>query len=116
MSEKRAIDLLTQTFDLNQRRKYTINKPDGSPLIDLYFKPITRANRIKVQKLADPTDALKQSTMMLIEMAEKENGQKAFVLGDIAQLQSFIPENILNEIELFLFGIENETSLEEAKK
>jgi len=116
MAEKRAIDLLTETFDLNQRRKYTLNKPDGSPLIDLYFKPITRANRIKVQQLADPKDALKQSTMMLIEMAEKENGQKAFVLGDLAQLQAFIPENVLNELELFMFGIEDETTLEEAKK
>ena len=116
MSEQRTVDLIIGAFDLNQRRKFTLNKPDGSPLCDLYFKPITRSDRTRVQALAGSEDALKISTQMLVHMAEKENGEKAFKAGDAVRLQRELPENVLNELELFLFNVsEDGISLEEAK-
>ena len=115
MATQKTIDLLVNSFDLNERRKFTLNKADGTPLVDLYFKQITRSNRIKVQALANSDDALKQSTIMLCEMAELENGEKAFAHADHVKLQRELPETVLNDLELFLFGLANE-DIEEAKK
>ena len=41
----RAVDLLTGAFDLNQRRKFSVTNDAGQAVLDLYFKPITRADR-----------------------------------------------------------------------
>ena len=43
-SKSRTVDLLVGAFDLSERRKFTIKNPAGDPVIDLYFKPITRAD------------------------------------------------------------------------
>ena len=48
-------------------------------------------------------------------MAELEDGTKAFASADAVKLQRELPESVLNELELFLFGLGEETSLEEAK-
>ena len=52
---------------------------------------------------------------MLCEMAELEDGTKAFAHADHVKLQRELPESVLNEIELFLFGALGE-DLDEAKK
>ena len=115
-AKKRPIDILSGSFDLNRRRKYELIV-DEVHLMDLYFKPITRADRLDVQGQAGTDDAMKMSTYMLIRKAENEDGTKTFVLGDLAALRR-LPEKILNELELFLFGIneEGEPSIEEVKK
>ncbi len=113
--ETRTVDLLISAFDLNQRRKFTLNKPDGSPLVDLYFKPITRSDRVRVNSMAKDGDALKASTAMLCLIAEKENGEKAFMPGDAIRLQREIPEEVLNQLELFLFNVAGDLEIEEAK-
>ena len=115
MAEQRTVDLIIGAFDLNQRRKCTLKKEDGTPLVDLYFKPITRSDRTRVQSLANSDEALKVSTQMLCHMAEKENGEKAFKAGDSIRLQRELPESVLNELELFLFNVAGDISLNEAK-
>ena len=105
MAEQRTVDLIIGAFDLNQRRKFTLKKEDGTPLVNLYFKPITRSDRTRVQSLANSDEALKVSTQMLCHMAEKEDGEKAFKAGDAIRLQRELPESVLNELELFLFTI-----------
>jgi len=40
----------------------------------------------------------------------------AFAAADAAKLQRELPERVLNELELFLFGLGGNTSLDEAKK
>jgi hypothetical protein len=104
---QRTVDMLVGAFDLNQRRKFE--------LIDLYFKPITRADRKRAQNLSNSEEALDLSTHMLCQMAELEDGTKAFVAADAPKLQRELPETVLNEIELFLFGLGEDTDLEEAK-
>jgi len=52
---------------------------------------------------------------MLCQVAELEDGTKAFASADAPKLQREIPESVLNEIELFLFGVGEEESLEDAK-
>ena len=114
-ASNRTVDLLVGAFDLNQRRKFELKNAAGEKVVDLFFKPITRADRKKAQSLAGTEEALDISTQMLCQMAELENGDKAFASADAARLQRQLPESVLNEIELFLFGIGEDTDMEEAK-
>lgn len=114
-ASSRTVDLLVGAFDLNQRRKFELKNADGKKVVDLYFKPITRADRKKAQSLAGTDEALDISTQMLCQMAELENGSKAFASADAPKLQRQLPESVLNEIELFLFGLGEDAGLEEAK-
>ena len=111
----RTVDLLVGAFDLSQRRKYELKNEAGEVVVDLYFKPITRADRKRAQALAQSEEALDISTHMLCQMAELEDGTKAFAAADAVKLQRELPESILNEIELFLFGLGEEPYLDEAK-
>ena len=114
-ASNRTVDLLVGAFDLNQRRKFELKNAEGKKIIDLYFKPITRADRKKAQQLAGTDEALDISTNMLCQMAELEDGTKAFAPADAAKLQRQLPENVLNEVELFLFGLGEDADLEDAK-
>jgi len=114
-ASKRTVDVLVEAFDLNQRRKFVLKNGDGNPVVDLYFKPITRSDRKKAQALSGTEDALDISTQLLCQMAELQDGSKAFASADAAKLQRMLPESVLNELELFLFGLGEDLSLEEAK-
>ena len=114
-ANSRTVDLLVEAFDLNQRRKFELKNADGEVVVDLYFKPITRADRKKAQNLAGTDEALDISTQMLCQMAELEDGTKAFASADAPKLQRSLPETVLNELELFLFGVGQEADIEEAK-
>lgn len=114
-SKSRTVDLLVEAFDLNQRRKFELKNAAGEVVIELYFKPITRADRKKAQTMAQSEEALDISTYMLCQMAELKDGEKAFALADAPKLQRQLPESVLNEVELFLFGIGGEEGLKEAK-
>jgi len=111
----RTVDLLVGAFDLNQRRKFELKNANGDKVVDLFFKPITRADRKKAQTYAGTEEALDISTQMLCQMAELDDGTKAFAAADAAKLHRQLPESVLNELELFLFGLGEETSLEDAK-
>ena len=113
--KSRTVDLLVGAFDLNQRRKFELKNAEGEKIVDLYFKPITRADRKKAQQLAGTDEALDISTNMLCQIAELEDGTKAFAAADAAKLQRQLPESVLNEIELFLFGLGDDADLEDAK-
>lgn len=115
MSRNRPVDLLVGEFDLNQRRRFDVKNADDKVVISLYFKPITRADRKKSQQLAGTDEALDVSTQMLCQMAELEDGTKAFAPADAPKLQRQLPESVLNNLELFLFGIGEEASVEDAK-
>ena len=112
---ERTVDLLVGAFDLNQRRKYELKNEAGGKVVDLYFKPITRADRKKAQSLAGTEEALVISTQMLCQMAELEDGTKAFAAADAEKLQRKLPESVLNDVELFLFGLGDEAGLDDAK-
>ena len=116
MAEKRTLEVLREAFDLNKRRKFDIKNDDGNVVLSLYFKAITRADRARANQRAGSDDPLVVSTHMLCQLAENEDGTKAFHPSDFASLQTDLPENVLNEIELFLFGISTEATLDNAKE
>ena len=116
MSAKRTVNLITEAFsdEMSSRRKYELKNRNGKTIVDLYFPPLTRHDRQRAQSSAGTDEALTISTQLLCQMAELENGKKAFNLADAPNLQRELPENVLNEIELFLFDVQ--IDLDTAKK
>ena len=105
-AKKRAIDILTESFDVNQRTKFELDI-DGQNTFSFYFKAITRADRLEVNGQGGADDAIKMTTLMLIRKAENEDGTKCFQLGDVAALRR-LPEKVLNQMELALFGVDKD--------
>ena len=116
MAEKKTLDLLKDAFDLSKRRKFDVKDSDGKIVCSLYFKAITRADRARATQRAGSDDPLIVSTHMLCQLAENEDGTKAFHPADFANLQNELPENVLNEIELFLFGVNQNATIDNAKE
>ena len=112
----RTVDLLVGAFDLTQRRKFTIKNDAGDAVLDLYFRPITRADRKRANAAANSEEALDISTQLLCQLAELDDGTKAFAPADAAKLQHELPETVLNELELFLFNLGEGEDLDQAKK
>ena len=96
------------------RRKYELKNIIGETIVHLYFPPLTRHDRQRAQASAGTDEALTVSTQLLCQMAELEDGKKAFSMADAPNLQRELPENVLNEIELFLFDVQ--IDLDTAKK
>ena len=111
MPNKRTIDLLTSSYgdEMSTRRKYEFKNAKGEKIVDLYFKPLRREDRVRAQSAANTDDALTISTYLLCKNAENEDGSKAFSPADAPNLQRELPENVLNDIELFLFNVKVDT-------
>ena len=116
MPNKRTIDLLTESYkdQMTARRKYEFKDANGVVKANLYFKPLTREDRVRAQSAAGTDDALTISTYLLCKNAELEDGTKAFAPADAPNLQRELPESVLNEIELFMFDIQ--LNVDTAKK
>tara|TARA_Y100000356_G_scaffold111297_1_gene98470 strand:- start:168 stop:521 length:354 start_codon:yes stop_codon:yes gene_type:complete len=116
MATKRTVDLITEAFSdvMTNRRKYILKKPDGSLLKEIYFPPLTRFDRKQAQVAAGTDDALTISTRLLCQIAQNEDGSKAFASADAENLQRFFPESVLNELELFMMDIQ--VNINTAKK
>jgi len=112
MPTKRTVDLITEAFSdvMTSRRKYELKKPN---LKELYFPPLTRFDRIQAQAATGTDEALAISTRLLCQIAQNEDGTKAFASADAENLKRFLPESVLNELELFMMDIQ--VSLDTAK-
>ena len=108
MSPKRTVDLITEAFSevMSNRRKYELLKPNGELLKELYFPPLTRFDRIQAQAATGTDEALAISTRLLCQLAQNEDGTKAFASADAENLKRFLPETVLNELELFMMDIQ----------
>tara|TARA_R100000734_G_scaffold5833_1_gene5034 strand:+ start:1446 stop:1799 length:354 start_codon:yes stop_codon:yes gene_type:complete len=116
MSDKRTLEILREAFDLSKRRKFEVKDSEGNLVTTLYFPAITRADRARATQRAGTDDAITVSTHMLCQLAQKEDGTKAFHPSDFASLQNDLPESVLNEIELFLFNVDPNANIENAKE
>tara|TARA_A100001515_G_scaffold98294_1_gene79195 strand:- start:890 stop:1261 length:372 start_codon:yes stop_codon:yes gene_type:complete len=107
MPTKRTVDLITEAFSdvMTSRRKYKLKKPNGELLKEIYFPPLTRFDRIQAQAAAGTDEALAISTRLLCQLAQNEDGTKAFHSADAENLKRFLPETVLNELELFMMDI-----------
>ena len=109
-SKTRLVDKWVSSFDLNVRRKFTIKNTNDEPIEDLYFKPLTRSDRLRVMEAMGTDDGYKMSTAFLCQTAELEDGTKPFALADVPKLQRELPEKELARVESFLFEVDSELS------
>ena len=105
---KRNVDLITEAFGevMSNRRKYELKKPNGELLKELYFPPLTRYDRIQAQAATGSDEALAVSTRLLCQLAENEDGTKAFASSEAENLKRFLPETVLNDLEIFMMDIQ----------
>ena len=54
---------------MTARRKYEFKNKNGEKIVDLYFKPLTRDDRVRAQGAANTDDALTISTYLLCKNA-----------------------------------------------
>ena len=85
---KRPIELIKATWDPSRRRMPW----PGIPELVLFFPPMTPAVWGKARGIAaaageDPNDSNALGLRLLVEMAELEDGSKAFAGGDITVLR-----------------------------
>ena len=108
MPTKRTVDLITEAFSdvMTARRKYELKKPNGELLKPIYFPPLTRFDRIQAQAATGSDDALAISTRLLCQLAQNEDGTKAFASADAENLKRFLPETVLNDLEIFMMDIQ----------
>ena len=108
MPTKRNVDLITEAYGevMTQRRKYELKKPNGELLKELYFPPLTRYDRMQAQAATGSDDALAISTRLLCQLAQNEDGTKAFASADAENLKRFLPETVLNDLEIFMMNIQ----------
>tara|TARA_R100000353_G_scaffold91297_1_gene67330 strand:- start:141 stop:494 length:354 start_codon:yes stop_codon:yes gene_type:complete len=116
MANKRTADVLLEAFqdEMTERRKFDVKNSKNEVIMTLYFKPITRFDRVRAQQLAGSEEALNVSTQLLCQMAQKEDGTPAFDMSDAHRLQRLLPEKVLNDLELFLHDIK--LDIDTAKK
>ena len=116
MATKRTADVLLEAFqdEMTERRKFDVKNSKNEVIMTLYFKPITRFDRVRAQQLAGSEEALNVSTQLLCQMAQKEDGTQAFDMSDAHRLQRLLPEKVLNDLELFLHDIK--LDIDTAKK
>jgi len=108
MATKRNVDIITEAFSdvMTARRKYELKKPNGDLLKELYFPPLTRYDRMQAQAATGSDDALAISTRLLCQLAQNEDGTKAFASADAENLKRLVPENVLNDLEIFMMDIQ----------
>ena len=46
------------------------------------------------------------STRLLCQLAQNEDGTRAFASADAENLKRFLPETVLNDLELFMMNIQ----------
>ena len=107
MPTKRTVDLITEAFSdvMTARRKYELKNPSGDILKEIYFPPLTRFDRKQAQAAAGTDEALAVSTRLLCQLAQNEDGTRAFASADAENLKRFLPETVLNDLEIFMMDI-----------
>ena len=99
---KKQLDIRVKDNFLNDR--------DFTLLKEIFFPPLTRYDRIQAQAAAGTDEALAVSTRLLCQLAQNEDGSKAFASADAENLKRFLPESVLNDLELFMMDIKTDFS------
>ena len=111
MADKRAIDKLKEAFCIDNRSRYIIKKEDVV-ILEIYWKPLTIADRETIYKTlagmnkADDSESLEYALQVIINKAEDQNGNQLFSEGDRATLRREIPLTVLTDLMLKMQGVQ----------
>lgn len=110
----RAAELLRNKFGVSQLYKHEV-KIEGEVVLEVYWHPLTIAERESISKKSDSEDANEFALNLMIEKALDKDGKRLFADGDRATLRREVEANVLQEIQLAMLTSGTETKVEEAK-
>ena len=110
----RAADLLRNKFGVSQLYKYSVEQ-EGEVVLEIYWHPLTIAERESIQKTSDSDDAGDFALSMMIRKALDENGKRLFQDGEKAVLKNAVEAAVLQDIQMAMLTSGTENKVEEAK-
>tara|TARA_A100001201_G_scaffold137560_1_gene127570 strand:- start:2885 stop:3235 length:351 start_codon:yes stop_codon:yes gene_type:complete len=110
----RATELLRNKFGVSQLYKHEVKDGD-EVVLEIYWHPLTIAERESIQKKAGSDDANDFALGMMIEKALDADGKRLFQDGEKAQLKNAVDAAVLQEIQLAMLSSGADSKVEEAK-
>jgi len=110
----RATELLRNKFGISQLYKHEVKDGD-EVVLEVYWHPLTIAERESIQKKAGSDDANDFALGMMIEKALDVDGKRLFQDGEKAALKNAVDASVLQEIQLAMLSSGSENKVEEAK-
>ena len=110
----RAAELLRNNFGVSQLYKHVVES-DGEAILEVYWHPLTIAERESIQKKAGTDDAGDFALNLMIEKALDENGKRLFQDGEKAVLKNAVEAAVLQDIQMAMLTSGTENKVEEAK-
>ena len=110
----RAAELLRNKFGISQLYKHEVKDGD-EVVLEVYWHPLTIAERESIQKKAGSDDANDFALSMMIEKALDADGKRLFQDGEKAALKNAVDASVLQEIQLAMLSSGSENKVEEAK-
>ena len=110
----RATELLRNKFGVSQLYKHEVKDGD-EVVLEVYWHPLTIAERESIQKKAGSDDANDFALGMMIEKALDADGKRLFQDGEKAALKNAVDASVLQEIQLAMLSSGSENKVEEAK-
>ena len=110
----RASELLRNKFGVSQLYKYEV-KQDDEVVLEIYWHPLTIAERESIQKNADSEEAGDFALGMMIRKALDADGKRLFQDGEKAVLKNAVEASVLQDIQLAMLSSGAENKVEEAK-
>ena len=111
----RAVDLLKSKFGVSQLYKYELKDENGEVILEIFWHPLTIAEREMIQKKSGTEDANDFALQLMIEKALDKDSKRLFADGDKASLRREVNANTLQEIQLAMLESGSEKEVEEAK-
>ena len=110
----RATELLRNKFGVSQLYKHEVKDGD-EVVLEVYWHPLTIAERESIQKKAGSDDANDFALGMMIEKALDADGKRLFQDGEKAALKNAVDASVLQDIQLAMLSSGAENKVEEAK-
>ena len=111
----KAVDLLKNKFGVSQLYKYELKDENGEVILEIFWHPLTIAEREMIQKKSGTEDANDFALQLMIEKALDKDSKRLFADGDKASLRREVNANTLQEIQLAMLESGSEKEVEEAK-
>ena len=110
----RATELLRNKFGVSQLYKHDV-EVDGEVVLEVYWHPLTIAERESIQKKTDSEDANDFALNMMVQKALDADGKRLFQDGERAVLKNSVEASVLQDIQLAMLSSGAESKVEEAK-
>ena len=110
----RAAELLRNKFGVSQLYKHQVEQ-DGEVVLEIYWHPLTIAERESIQKNADSDDAVDFALSMMVRKALDAEGKRLLQDGEVAVLKNAVEAAVLQDIQLAMLASGTENKVEEAK-